>query len=89
MLGNTTNQFSTFREKLGLTEDGKEFIVQIRTFKTTLLKLSLCYCSDTDILLKGTISVAKAAAPGADASNTNIDGLLNTRPYMSHFEDQN
>ena len=41
------------------------------TFKTTILKSSLCDYSDAYILVKETISVTNTAAQGATANNTN------------------
>ena len=38
-------------------------------FKTTMLKSSLCDCSDAYILVKGTISVNNTAAAGAAVNN--------------------
>ena len=40
-------------------------------FKTTMLKSSLCDCSDVYILVKGTITVNNTAAADADANNIN------------------
>ena len=38
-------------------------------FKTSMLKSSLCGYSDTDILVKGTITVAPAPVPAAKPDN--------------------
>ena len=40
-------------------------------FKTTMLKSSLCDCSDVYILVKGAITVNNTAAADADANNIN------------------
>ena len=66
LLDNTANQLTKFRAKnwfeinddsLGTYNTGSE-----NKFKTSMLKSSLCDCSDTYILASGTISVANIAA---------------------------
>ena len=74
-LKNTSNQPTKFRTKNWVEindESGGTYNTnsQIR-FKTSMLKSSLCDCSDANILVKGTITVANTAAADANANNTN------------------
>ena len=39
-------------------------------FKTSMLRSSLCHCSDACILVKGNTSVNNTSSAGADANNT-------------------
>ena len=53
-------------------------------FKTTMLKSSLCDCSDAYILVKGTISVNKTAAAGAAVNNNNKKVIFkNCAPFTN------
>ena len=54
--------------------------------KITLLKLSLCHYSDTQILLKEAISVANTAAVDANAINTIKKVILkNCAPFADYI----
>ena len=76
LIDDTSNQPSKFRTKnwVEINDESRGVYTvnsQIK-FKTTMLKSSLCDCSDAYILVKGTISVNNtAAAAGAAANNTN------------------
>ena len=54
------------------------------TFKTTMLKSSLCDYSDAYILVKGTISVNNIAAQGAVANNTNKKVIFKNSPPFTN-----
>ena len=59
-------------------------------FKTTMLKSSLCDCSDAYILVKGTISVNSTAAQGAAANNTNKKVIFkNCAPFTNCISEIN
>ena len=59
-------------------------------FKTTMLKSSLCDCSDAYILAKGTITVNKTAATDADANNTNKKVIFkNCAPFTNCISEVN
>ena len=69
LLGNTPNQLSKFRTKNWIEINDQSRVKypvnsDIR-FKTTILKSSLCNCSDVYILVTGTI---KTTGAGADAT---------------------
>ena len=75
LIDDTSNQPSKFRTKnwVEINDESRGVYTvnsQIK-FKTTMLKSSLCDCSDAYILVKGTISVNNTAAAGAAANNTN------------------
>ena len=75
LIDDTSNQPSKFKTKIWVEiNDGSRGTYNANsliTFKTTILKCSLCDYSDTYILVKGTIDVNNTAAADADASNTN------------------
>ena len=59
-------------------------------FKTTMLKSSLCDCSDAYILVKGTISINNTAAQGAAANNTNKKVIFkNCAPFTNCISEIN
>ena len=67
LLDNTPNQPTKFRTKnwVEINDDSRGTYntnSQIK-FKTSMLKSSLCDYSDTDILVKGTISTVRVQAP--------------------------
>ena len=68
LLDNASNQPSKFRTKswvkINYESQGTYVNDQIK-FKTTMLRSSLCDCSDAYILVKGTITITGA---GADAA---------------------
>ena len=69
MLNNTPNQLSKFRAKNWIEiNDQSRGVYNVNsdiTFKTTMLKSSLCNYSDAYILIKGIITITEA---GADAT---------------------
>ena len=59
-------------------------------FKTTMLKSSLCDCSDAYILAKGTVTVNNTAATDADANNTNKKVIFkNCAPFTNCISEVN
>ena len=75
LIDDTPNQPSKFRTRnwVEINDESRGAYnanSQIK-FKTTMLKSSLCDCSDAYILVKGTISANNTAADGAAANNTN------------------
>ena len=75
MLDNASSQPSKFRTKSWVEINNDSWATynankQIK-FKTTMLKSSLCDCSDAYILVKGTIEVNDTSVAGAAANNTN------------------
>ena len=75
LLDGGSNKTSKFRtknwveindESRGAYDVGSEI-----KFKTTMLKSSLCGCSDAYIHVRGTITVNNTATAEADANNTN------------------
>ena len=53
-------------------------------FKTSMLRSSLCDCSDAYILVKGNITVNNTAAAGAAANNTNKKVIFkNCAPFTN------
>ena len=74
MIDNASNQHSKFTTKncVEINDESRgtyNVNSQIK-FKTTMLKSSLCDCSNAYIVVKGTITVNNTAAVDADASNT-------------------
>ena len=74
MIDDTSNQPSKFRTKnwVEINDELRQTYnvnSQIK-FKTTMLKSSLCDCSDACILVEGTITVNNTAAADANANNT-------------------
>ena len=75
LLDNTPNQPTKFRTKNWVKindESGGTYNTnsQIR-LKNSMLRISLCGCSDAYILAKRTITVLNTAPTRADANNTN------------------
>ena len=59
-------------------------------FKTTMLKSSLCDCSDAYILPKGTITVNDTSGADADANNTNKKVIFkNSAPFTNCISETN
>ena len=58
------------------------------TFKTTMLKSSLCDYSDAYILVKGIITVNNTAAADADANNSNKKVIFkNCAPFINNISE--
>ena len=74
LLDDTTNEPSKFR-----TRDQVEINDKLKgrcdnsniRFKTSIIRSNLCHYSDSQILVKGTITVPNTAAEGAVVNNTN------------------
>ena len=64
MICNTPNKPSKFRTKNWVTSNGRYNTNNQIKFKTSILKSSLFYFSDTYVLVNGTISAANTAATG-------------------------
>ena len=82
LLDNASNQPSKFRTKnwVEINDESREIYAvnkQIK-FKTSMLRSSLCDCSDAYILVKGNISVNDTAGASADANNTNKKSTFKT-----------
>ena len=75
MLDNTSNQLSKFSTKkwVEINDESRATYSVNRqiSFKTSILRSSLCDYSDPYILVKGNVSVNITAAADADANNTN------------------
>ena len=75
LIDDASNQPSKFRTKSWIEiNDESRGIHNVNSqikFKSTMLKSSLCDCSDVYIFVKGTITVNNTAAADADANNTN------------------
>ena len=90
----TLNQPSKFRTKnwveINDESRGAYSVNSQIKFKTTMLKSSLCDCSDAYILGKGTISVNNTAAAGAAANNTNKKVIFkNCAPFTNCMSEIN
>ena len=91
---NTLNQPSKFRTRnwIEINDESRgayNVHCQIK-FKTTMLKSSLCDCSDAYILVKGTISINNTAAQGAAANNTNKKVIFkNCAPFTNCISEIN
>ena len=82
LLDNGSNEPSKFRTKswVEIIDESRETYAvnkQIK-FKTSMLRSSLCDCSDAYILVKGNISVNDTAGASADANNTNKKSTFKT-----------
>ena len=69
----TTNQSSKFRTRnwVEINDESKgRYDSSNITFKTSMIRSNLCDCSNSYILVKGTITVLNTAAAGATVSNT-------------------
>ena len=75
LLNDRSNKPSKFRTKnwVEINDEarGTYFHNKQIKLKTSMLRSSLCDCSDAYILVKGNIAVNNTAADGADANNTN------------------
>ena len=75
LLDKTSNQPSKFRTKnwIKINDESRETYSANRqiSFKTSMLRSSLCDYIDTYILVKGNTSVNNTVAADADANNTN------------------
>ena len=91
---NTLNQPSKFRTRnwVEINDESRgayKVNSQIK-FKTTMLKSSLCDCSDAYILVKGTISVNNTAAQGAAVNNNNKKVIFkNCAPFTNCISEIN
>ena len=93
---NTSDQPSKFKTKncVEMNDESRSVYNHNRqiTFKTTMLKSSLCDCSDAYILVKGTITIAGA---GVDAAARNADEgdkvviFKNCSPFISCISEIN
>ena len=83
LLDSASNQPSKFRTKnwveINDESRGTYFVNRQINFKTSMLRSSLCDCSDAYILIKGDITVNNTAAEGAAANNTNKKVILKSR----------
>ena len=91
---NTLNQPSKFRTRNWIEiNDESRRVYNVNSqikFKTTMLKSSLCDCSDACILIKGTITVNNTAAQGAAANNTNKKVIFkNCAPFTNCISEIN
>ena len=91
---NTLNQPFKFRTRIWIEindESRGAYNVNSQiTFKTTMLKPSLCDYSDAYILVKGTITVNNTAAQGAAANNTNKKAIFkNCAPFTNCISEIN
>ena len=87
LLDNTTNQPSKFRTKNWVEVNydalGRYNInIQIK-FKAAIINSSLCDYSDAYILVKGTISVAGAAAEAENNNDKKSSFLKNCAPFTN------
>ena len=94
MIDDTSNQPSKFRTRNWVeTNDESRGAYNVNSqikFKTTMLKSSLCDCSDAYILIKGTISVNDTAAAGAAVNNTNKKVIFkNCAPFTNCISEIN
>ena len=75
LIDDTSNQPSKSRTKswveINDESRGAHNVNSQIKFKTTMLKSSLCDCSDAYILVKGTISISNTAAADAAVNKTN------------------
>ena len=89
LIDDTSNQPSKFRTRnwVEINDESRgayNVNSQIK-FKTTMLKSSLCDCSDAYILVKGTITVNNtAAAAAAAANNTNKKVIFKNCPPFTN-----
>ena len=85
LLDNTPNQPTKFRTKVGLKWMMNHMERITLAFKlTSMLRARLCDCNDVYILFKGTVTVANAAAAGADTNNANKKVIFNNyAPFTS------
>ena len=94
MLEDTPTQPSKFRTKnwVEINDDARgpfSTNSQIK-FKTTMLKSSLSDYSNTDILVKETVSVKNTAVAEADAYNANIKVIFkNCAPFTDCISETN
>ena len=83
LLDSASNQRSKFRIKnwveINDESRGTYFVNRQINFKTSMLRSSLCDCSDAYILIKGNITVNNTAAEGAAANNTNKKVIIKSR----------
>ena len=94
LLGNTSNQTSKFRTRncFEINDQSRGTYntnSQIK-FKTTMLKSSSCYCSDSYNLVKETIIVKNRAAADADTNNANKKVIfINCAPLINCISEIN
>ena len=74
LLDSASNKPSKFRTKnwveINDESRGTYSVNRQINFKTSMLRSSLCHCSDACILVKGNTSVNNTSSAGADANNT-------------------
>ena len=88
LLDNTSNQPSKFRTRnwLEINDESRRTcnVNSQMKFKITVLKSSLCDCSDAYILAKGNITVNNTAGDGAAVNNTNKKVIFkNCAPFTN------
>ena len=88
LLDNTSNQPSKFRTRnwFEINDESRRTcnVNSQMKFKITVLKSSLCDCSDAYILAKGNITVNNTAGAGAAANNTNKKVIFkNCAPFTN------
>ena len=94
LIGDTPNQPSKFRTRnwVEINDESRgayNVNSQIK-FKTTMLKSSLCDCSDAYILVKGTVSVNNTAATGAAVNNNDRKVIFkNCAPFTNCISEIN
>ena len=87
LLDDTTNEPSKFR-----TRDQVEINDKLKgrcdnsniRFKTSIIRSNLCHYSDSQILVKGTITVPNTAAEGAVVNNTNKKMIFRNCAPFTH-----
>ena len=94
LIDDTSSQSSKFRTRNWVeTNDESRGAYNVNSqikFKTTMLKSSLCDCSDAYILVKGIISVNNTAAEGAAVNNNDIKVIFkNCAPFTNYINEIN
>ena len=86
LLDDASNKISKFRTKncVEINDESKGTYNDEITFKTTMLKSSLCDYSDAYIHVRGTITVNNTAAADVNANNTNKKVIFkNCAPFTN------
>ena len=94
LIDDASNQPSKFKTKnwveINDESRGTYNVNSQMKFKTSMLKSSLCDYSDAYILVKGTITVNKTAAVGANANNSNKKVIFkNCAPFTNCLSEIN
>ena len=96
LIDDTSNQPSKFRTRnwveINDESRGAHIVISQIKFKTTMLKSSLCDCSDAHILVKGTITIAgegaNAAVRHADERDKGV-AFKNCAPFINCISEIN